>query len=340
VDAAIAAQQIHELPAARGCTYVVPSRDYATALLAGQASGDAEMRQALTLGVTAREIDALCAAVVKATARQPLDPDAIRAATGDASRSLGEAGKKKGLSTTLPLALGRLQREGALRRVPVSGRLDEQRYRYVAWQPSPLQGSELDVPQALTAMARMFFASVGPATLGEFAWFAGLGKKATLEVVAPLALVPAEADSERLLLPEDMPAWRRFTPAKKAQYALVSSLDPITANRRELATLLDVADAERMVPLAKTSATAGSLVDLPCHAILDRGRLVGLWEFDPERGELVWLSFVGRNPALLAAVAATQTYVRDQLGDARAFSLDSPASRAPRLAALRRLAAG
>jgi len=36
-------------------------------------------------------------------------------------------------------------------------------------------------------------------------------------------------------------------------------------------------------------------------------------------------------------VQRTERFVRDQLGDARSFSLDSPESRAPRIAALREL---
>jgi hypothetical protein len=36
--------------------------------------------------------------------------------SGKASRSLGEESKKRGLSTTLPLALGRLQARGDIRR--------------------------------------------------------------------------------------------------------------------------------------------------------------------------------------------------------------------------------
>ena len=42
--------------------------------------------------------------------------NAIRNADGSATRSLGEAGKKKGLTTTLPLAFDRLQAEGEIRR--------------------------------------------------------------------------------------------------------------------------------------------------------------------------------------------------------------------------------
>ncbi len=55
-----------------------------------------------------------------------------------ASRNLGEAGRKKGLSTTLTLALGRLQSEGEIRRIPADGRLDRQRYCYTRWSPNPL----------------------------------------------------------------------------------------------------------------------------------------------------------------------------------------------------------
>ena len=108
-DAAVEKLHIHELPAARGCTYVVPSTDFALALRAGANFADGEMKVAYKLGVTDKEVDKLCGAVLKVLEKGPLDPDAIRESTGAASRSLGEEGKKKGLTTTLPLALGKLQ---------------------------------------------------------------------------------------------------------------------------------------------------------------------------------------------------------------------------------------
>src|SRR5689334_11068828 len=40
VDEDVAKLAIHELPAARGCTYVVPAADFALALRAGQGRGD------------------------------------------------------------------------------------------------------------------------------------------------------------------------------------------------------------------------------------------------------------------------------------------------------------
>ncbi len=336
-DRAVAALEIHELPAARGCTYVLPASDFALGLRVGQAFAEADMKTALKLGVTEKEIEKLSAAVVSALASGPLDPDGIRDATGKASRSLGEEGKKKGLTTTLPLALGRLQASGEIRRVPVNGRLDQQRYRYALWRPNPLAGRHGGASD-YTELARRFFRWVGPATLAEFQWFSALGVKACREAAEPLGLVPAEPGSERLLLPEDAEAFLGFEAAGKPQYALVSSLDPISATRRELSTLLEPADRERRLVVEKKTVAGGSLVDLPDHAILDRGRLIGLWEYDPGSERIVWATFGVKDKALNAAVEATQSYVRDQLGDARSFSLDSPKSRVPRLDALRSIA--
>ncbi|AHG89514.1 protein of unknown function DUF1006 [Gemmatirosa kalamazoonensis] len=337
-EAAVAAQRIHELPAARGCTYVVPARDFALALRVGAGFGDAEMKTAAKLGVTDDEIDRLCAAVVQSLAKSgPLDPDGIRAATGDASRSLGEEGKKKGLTTTLPIALGRLQARGDIRRVPVNGRLDQQRYAYVAWSPNPLADGD-SVEDPFVTLGRRFFAWHGPATVAEFQWFSGLGVKATKAAVEPLGLVPAEEGSDRLLLPEDADAWRRFEPGGDKRYALVSSLDPISANRRDVQMLLDPSDVERFTAFVGTDRANSGLMDLPSHAILERGRLVGLWEYSPDEGAIVWGAFDRRRDrALDAAIEETTAFVRDQLGDARSFSLDSPKSRSPRIEALRGL---
>ena len=336
-EQAAAKLEIHELPTARGCTYVIPSSDFALGLTVGRDfSGD--MKTALKLGVTEKEVDTLCDAVEKALEKGPLDPDGIREATGKASRSLGEEGKKRGLTTTLPLALGRLQTEGRIRRVPVNGRLDQQRYKYANWTPNPLATSPVSLGAAFTELGRRFFRWVGPATLGEFQWFSGQGVKATKQAVEPLGLVPAEPGSDRLLLPDDAAAFASFEVPSTPQYSLVSSLDPITANRREMQSLIDDKDRERTVMVDAASRPVGGLADLPSHAILDRGQIIGLWEFDVDAGEIVWATFGRRkDKGLAAAVEETDAFVRDQLGDARSFSLDSPRSRVARLESLRKI---
>jgi len=338
-DAAVAALRIHELPAARGCTYVVPEGDFALALRAGQEFAGGDMKTARRLGVTDQEVERLEEAVLRALdSGGALEPDALREATAGAWRSLGEEGRKKGVTTTLPLALGQLQARGQIRRVPTNGRLDQQRYAYALWSPSPVDSFGLSDDEVRTEVARRFFRWVGPATLAELAWFTALGVKAVKAAVEPLGLVPAEGADDRLLLPEDAEAWASFSAPEEPQYALVGSLDAISATRRDVQSLLDDADRDRLVRVDSGERALGGLNDLPAHAIMDRGRLIGLWEFDPDARELVWATFSGQADAgLLAVIGETEAYVRDDLGDARSFSLDSPKSRRPRIEALRRM---
>ena len=327
---AVADLEIQELPAARNCTYVVPGCDFALALKAGQAMSGSEMNVARKLGVTDKEVDKLCDSVLKALGSGALDPDQIRGAVGKAARSLGPEGQKKGLSSTLPLALGRLQAEGEIRRIPANGRLDQQRYRYALWKPNPLAKFKLTAEETYTELARRFFAWIGPATAAEFQAFAGVGVKAGKAAMEPLDLVAAAEDDARLIQRGDRAKLARFQRPKEAHYVLVSSLDAIALLRRNVADLAAPEDLQLNLQIAA--------VDLPHHAILDRGRLVGLWEYDPQSESIVWRAFGAKEKAMREAVARTEAFVREELGDARSFSLDSPKSRAPRIEALRQAA--
>lgn len=334
-DAAVGALAIHELPAARNCTYVVPAADFALALKAGADFAN-EWKTALKLGVTEKEIARLREAVLQALAKGALEPEAIREAAGPAVRSLGEAGKKKGLTTTLPVALEQLQSEGEIRRVPANGRLDQQRYSYTLWRPNPLAGWKLSPAETMVELARRYFGWTGPATVGEFQWFSALGAKAAKAAIEPLGLVPLPApDGDRLMFPEDLEKFTSFQVPREPQYRLVGSIDAISLLRRNLKSIVEPADLERIVTRERASA---ELMDLPSHAIVDRGRVVGIWEYDPATESIAWLAFIARNRELEKAVADTETYIRSDLGDARAFSLDSPKSRVPRLVALRQAA--
>lgn len=330
IDSALARTEIHELPSARGCTYVLPAADYALGLKVGQSFREPEMKAARKLGVTEVEIDRLKAGILRALDRDTLDPDGLKDAVGDAARSLGPEGVKKGITTTLPVALGQLQAEGEIRRIPVNGRLDQQRYKYARWKPNPLAPWKLDVDTSFVELARHYYAWTGAASPAEFQWFSGLGVKAAKAALEPLRLVPFADD--RLMLPEDREAFERFKIPRHPQYALVGSIDAINQLRRDLPSLLDPADTARV-------GAGQGLVDLPHHAIMDRGRLVGLWEFDPATSAIVRTSFIPPDAALREAVLRTEAFIREDLGDARSFSLDSPKSRAPRIEALRKAAA-
>jgi hypothetical protein len=338
VDRAVAALEIHELPSARGCTYVVPASAFPLALtLSRQFGPETEMKMARKLGVTDDEVDRLCSAVLDALGDGPLDPDELRGRTGGASRSLGEIGKKKGLSTTLPLALGRLQAEGEIRRVPTNGRLDQQRYRYTLWRPNPLAGFRLSLEDCYVELARLYFTWIAPATMADFQTFAALGVKAAKAAAAPLELISLAPGDPRLILPEQRAAIDAFTAPSSPRYALVGSIDGIVLLRHDVQSLLDPADYDKQVAGDRGIFEAAAIADMPSHAILDRGRLIGVWEYDPDADEIVWVSFLPATAALRDAVAATESFLRTDLGDVRAFSLDSPKSRMPRLSTLRSL---
>jgi hypothetical protein len=123
----------------------------------------------------------------------------------------------------------------------------------------------------------------------------------------------AAAGEDRFLLPEDQEAFLNFQAPKRPQYVLVSGLDGMFA-----------------------SDDRGAV--FPNQAILDRGCLVGRWEFDTATGKVVWASSIARDRALEEAVRRTEAFVREDLGDARIASLDSPKSRGPRIEALRKAA--
>ena len=328
IDRDAAAPHIHELPAARGCTYVVPASDFALALRAGQGFTSDLNTAKRFLDVTDAEIGKLGSRIVDAV-KQPKDPRELKEELGGAVRNLGEAGKKRGMTTTLPIALGLLQTRGEIRRVPVGGRLDQQRYAYVRWG---LKIPEMSDDELAVELARRFFRWAAPASGAQFQWWSGLGARIAKAAVAELKL--AAVDGDELAFPDDADALRSMKPAKEPKVALLSSLDNLFHLRRELESLTEPADLKR---IPRENRTGGTLMDLSSHAIAQGGRLVGLWEYDAEKAQIVAAVLDKQTPAIQKAIAAMESFVRDQLGDARQFSLDSPESRKDRLAALQKI---
>ncbi|WP_414936496.1 DNA glycosylase AlkZ-like family protein [Amycolatopsis sp. cmx-11-51] len=336
VDADVARLAIHELPSARGCAYVLPAADFELGLTVGAGAPAGEIAAAEKyLGVTQAEIEQLCVTVADLldASAGPLDSAAIKAAAGPAVRNLGEAGRKRGTTTTLPLALGLLQVRGDIRRVPANGRLDQQRYGYVRWTPSP-RGGLSDMDTAQTELARRYFSWAAPASLKHFRWFSGFTAANAKKAVASLELVPL--DGTDLLMPKYLADdFDAFTVPSEPSYALLAGIDGIHLLHREMSRLLDDADVGRPVPGGRAGETLGGQADPPSHLIVDRGRFAGLWEFDTETNKIVYKVFGDEDAALRKTVVETEEFVRDQLGDARSFSLDSPKSRASRVADLR-----
>lgn len=327
--------EIHELPCARGCAYTVPNRDFAIALLVGQGfTFETEFAIASKyLGVTEKELSNLEGLVLAALKGKELDPKELKDVLGDAVRNLGAEGKKRGQTTTLPLALGHLQSLGQIRRVPKGGRLDVQRYGYTIWEKSPLENCKMTSEEAFVEMARRYFSWIGPATMANFQWFSGLGVGATKSILTELDLVPIAHESPFLIVADLKKEFDTFQDPNAAQIAFVSSLDGISLHRRDLSSLIDELDVPKLVRDDKKAG--GGLQDLPANGIFDRGRLIGLWEYDTEAFEIVAKLFVQESAAIEDKRKEMEGFIRDELGDCRSFSLDSPESRKPLIAWLR-----
>lgn len=332
VDADVLAHRILELTTARGCTYVLGADDFAWALWLGREAAESGFRVVGRLGVERGEIALLEEQVLHTLteAGVPLEPRQLKDELGDSVRSLGEDGRKKGAATTLPTALGILQADGRIRRVPANGRLDQQRYAYEPWG---LPAATLSDDEVREELIRRYLGWTGGATFKQSRWFSGFTVAQSKDAFAAVGAVevPVAAGGDPLwMLPDDVGLLADFEEPAEEQIQLLAGSDSLVLLRRNAAELLAAEDQDRRV--------LGSLAlqaDLPDHPILDRGRIIGLWQYDPAREQVAAWLFTTPTPAVTQRIAEVEAWIKADLGDFRAYSLDSPASRQPRIDALR-----
>jgi hypothetical protein len=316
--------EIYEFASARGCTYFLPKEHFQTGIKAGQGFNDASaIRTAKTkLGFTDDDLIKLKNGILKTLEKGALDTNGLKKELGDLVVNFGEAGKKVGQTTSLSLGLLSLQADAKIRRVPPDWRLEAQTYSYKLFEGGPDVGDSYSKEQAYTDLATLFWQWVGIASLAHFQWFSGLGVKASQEATKNLGLVSVEG-TDLLIRDHDLDGFRNFEVPGKPSYRLLTALDGLFLHRRDIQDLLDPADSERHV----SKGRIGSLQDLYNNAIIDRGRIIGLWEFDVPNKELVTALFVPTNTQLESEIKRVEAFIRDALDDCRSFSLDSPKSR-------------
>ncbi len=331
VDRDVAELRIHELPTARGCTYVLGRNDFAWGLQVGRDAAVAPFKVLARLGVERGEITLLEEQVLHTLmeSSDPMDPKQLKDELGESVRSLGEEGKKKGASTTLPTALGLLQADGRIRRVPVNGRLDQQRYAYTSWALPP---STLDDDAARARLIERYLRWTGGATFKQSQWLTGFTvaqSKAALAAVGAVEVTTA-AGEPLWMLPDDVEHLSAFKAPQEEQIQLLAGTDSLVLLRRNSADMLAEGDRGRKV----LDGTLGLQADLSDHPILDRGRIIGLWQYDPGKERIAAWTFDKPTAAVTQRIAEVESWIREDLGDFRSFSLDSAASRQKRIDAL------
>ena len=320
--------QIYEFASARGCTYFLPSDDFQVGIKAGQGFNDASaIRTARTkLGFTDEDLIKLKSGIVNSLKNGALDTGGIKKELGDLVVNFGEVGKKLGQTTSLSLGLLSLQAEAQIRRVPKGWTLEAQSYEYELFQDAPIVDDSYSKDQCYADLAQKYWNWIGIASLAHFQWFSGLGVGAAKKATDGLNLVPVEG-TDLLIHADNEADFRNFEVPKKPIYRLITALDSLFLLRREVESLFDPKD---LAGTGENEKRGGGLVasnDLRNHAIVDRGRIVGLWEYETSSQSLVTALFVPMNEELESEIRRTEAFIRDELGDCRSFSLDSPKSR-------------
>jgi hypothetical protein len=228
---------------------------------------------------------------------------------------------------------------GVIRRFPADARIDSPKYLYELIHPDDRVdlSAEGERPNVVARLAEIFLHRHGPATLDDLVWWTDVTKTEARRALARVHAERVEAEGWRTdawLLPRDVAAWRAFTDGKAADVTLLPFRDPFTYARRPPTILSDDPDA----PVLDWKAKRIRLRDadsLHHHAILDGGRLVGVWEYDPDEERIVtrlWSTDPRLKKRVADAAAETARFIREQIGDMRFYAADSAQSRAPRIA--------
>lgn len=335
-DQEAADKEIHELPSARGCVHILPKADYGLGLsLASHFGSDTGYRPAVKhYGLSQEELASVEEGVQKALACGPLEPKEIRKAMGERVRSFPPEAKKHGLTSPLTIALATLQRSGRIRRISVDGRLDGERYLYDLWSDGPLAEGPLEPAECLAQLAALYWSWLGAASLKHFQWFSGVSQIKCREAVSHLGLAEIEG-TELLTKPEDAASFASWQTPDEPVFRFVSSLDTILMGRRDLLSILAEEDRVRPAYQEKGFLSVGGLSDVSSHLVIDRGQVAGFWDYDTAEGQVVSLLWREPTKQYREELERTESFIREEIGDARSFSLDSPASRQGRLEFLR-----
>jgi hypothetical protein len=348
LDGAVARHELQVVPSVRGCIYLVARQHVPLALrIADVLSRARSAREHEKAGIRKGEVEALAAAALEALrARGPLTTDALRKALPEGSvRSLGEQGKKVGISSPLPGALRLLELDGRIERTLDEGRLDTERYLWRVARTSPFEGAALpEDPVALYARAaELFLRWAGASTLRTFAGWAGVSMTEAKAAFATLPLAAVEIDGAAepgFALEEALPGVARTEAAAEA-LGFLPFEDNLIALHGGPAALTEPAHWGVEVCEwggSRRTTTLGASKHMMLRPLIARGALAGLWEYDPKARSVHVGAFAGRSKEIRAAADETARFLANEIGHGRSFNLDTDAALVERPAEVRALA--
>ena len=350
LEGVVEAHEAQIVPAVRGCMYLVPRRDVPLALrMADVVSRSRHERDQEKAGIRPGEVEEVGRAVLQALRESgPLTTDALRKALPPGTvRSLGDAGKKVGLSSPLPPALRMLEFDGHVERTLEGRRLDSERYRWRAAASSPFAGVQVpaDPVDLFAGMARIFFRAAGLGTQKDFAGWAGISQRDAKAAVERAGVLPVTVDGEdevHYLLEE-----RRDLPEASADAVSAVAFLPFEDNLVHLhggpARVVDEAHHAMPVPVwgSSETTTIGEARHMSLRSVVAEGKVSGFWEYDPDAREVVYRGFDGLSAAtrkkLDAAALDLSHFLADEIGHGRSFTLDTDEELRKRSARIREM---
>jgi len=326
LDNAVATGELRVMPAARGCIYLVPGT-IAADLIAFNAddwrkSAEKDLGK---IGKKLADVEKMTAPVLAALT-EPLTTDGIRKALPAGSiPSFGEAGKKVGLSSPLPLVLRLLEFSGRIERTLEGGKLDTDRY---LWRKTA--GKAAASKNSVAAVVDAFLAFAGPVTVAQIAKWSGLAQRDVKPVLVdalgakPVAI---EGIGEAYLREADLAATRK-APAPKGT-ALLAFEDNYLVNHGGLAAVSDPRHHSIKVAIfgGEKPETVGEADHVLSRTIVVDGLMAGFWEVDPQRKGAVWHTFDAAPKPLANQLdeltASAASFLLDEIGHAKVFTLDT-----------------
>ena len=348
VDAAVASGEAAVSPAVRGCMYLVAKRDVPLCLsIAAALSASRDAREHEKAGIRKGEVEKVGEGVLAALKKGPLSTDGIKKALPPGLvRSLGDAGKKVGLSSPLPPALRRLEFERKIERVPETSGLDTERYVWRLARAGAKGGGDGDAAARDTRLAEIFLRGAALGRLADFAEWTGLGKKdakAALERTGAISVAVGGEDGPFLALPSSRGL---FESDERDVVAFLGFEDNLLALHGGPAFLVDREHHDIEMPSWGRGSTGGLAAarHMALRTFVADGRIAGVWEFDPDSGEVAVAPFAKLPPKTRARVDAlakeTAKFIASDVGHGRSFSLDTEDELRTRVAGIRGMATG
>jgi hypothetical protein len=324
LDALVESGELRVVPAARGCIYLVRASVVGD-LMALNADGwrkDHE-KQLAKLGSSFAKLEPLAKSVL-ATLSAPMTTDALRKALPAGSiPSFGDAGKKIGLSSPLPLVLRMLEFDGKVERTLDGGRLDSERYLWRTAKWKVRKASKLPLATAVAA----FIDSAAPFTLEQLRCWTVRAKRDLEPIVADLAEPVMVEGMGAAWAPKSVIAGAKKVPAASG-IALLAAEDNylvshglgLVTDPRHHAIDVDAWGASKAQPI-------GEAGHIQSRSIVIDGLVAGYWEVSPKTKTGVWWTFApapkGIESKLDELTNDAAKFLLDDIGHPRQFSLDS-----------------